>query len=207
MTQFNITMDTEDTQGKNILIFLKPENPEKNYSLHAWQVLNPPGGGTGSFDFEQDFGVSVIIAGEHPDTPIETPVVNVSPGDLLQAVTTPGSPIAVETAPPSLAREKLGPGQAGVINKTDPSIPFDCSWYVNGRRAVTQSYVNEDEVAVFQHEPVFYFAVTDPPLVGQRWAVRDLSDMTSYELPGAAEEVDVSVTNEGGAWKFDFKEK
>ena len=50
-TQFNIhyNVSNDELQGKSVLVFLKPQNPQRNYQIHAWQVLNGAAGANESF--------------------------------------------------------------------------------------------------------------------------------------------------------------
>lgn len=47
-------MDTEDMQGKTVLVFLKPQNPQRNYMIHAWQTISGTAGSTESFSFDYE---------------------------------------------------------------------------------------------------------------------------------------------------------
>ncbi len=59
MTTFNVTMDVESMEGKTVLVFLKPQNPLRNYQLHAWQVLTDSAAATESFEYESLYSVDV----------------------------------------------------------------------------------------------------------------------------------------------------
>jgi len=204
MVTFNVTMNVEDLQGKTVLVFLKPGNPQRNYIVHAWQVLTGSAGSTESFEYEPDVTTNVSSVGTDSNNSIESAAVSIMPGELFQAVSPSGLSPILDQAPTSLAEEKLTPYQCGIINKTNPFIQFDSNWFVNARPVVSMPYVDANMTVSFEFEPHFYFMVAAPPMVGQTYIVQNFSDMTRYVMPITATEVDVSVTKEQGLWKFDF---
>ncbi len=204
-TTFNVTFDVEDMQGKTVLVFLKPQNPQHNYRIHAWQVLTASAGATESFEYESKIATDVTSKGENEGNVITSARVDINPGELYQAISPNSLSPKLELAPVSLAQEKLTPQQAGVINKTNPFIQCDANWYVNGRPVVTMPYVDSDMTVSFEYLPNFYFMVAPPPLVGQTYIVQNFSDMTEYVMPITATKVDVTLTKVEGRWQFDFE--
>ncbi|BBP85163.1 MULTISPECIES: hypothetical protein [unclassified Pseudomonas] len=204
MTRFNVNFAVDDMEGKAVLVFLKPQNPQRDYRIHAWQVLDGAAGSTESFDYEPQIETDVSSYGERASSLIVSERRAVMPGNLLQAVCPSNLSPHLEPAPRSLAEEKLTPQQCGVINKTNPFIQFDSNWYVNGRPVVTMPKVDSRMTVTFEYEPNFYFLVAPPPMMGQTYIVQNFSDMTQYVVPIPATEVDVTLIRPNGLWTFDF---
>lgn len=206
-TKFNVTMDVQDMQGKTVLVFLKPQNPQRNYMIHAWQVLTASAGASESFEYEAVISTDVTSSGEKPGNSIVSGKTVVMPGQLFTAQSPSGLSPKLSMAPTSLADQKLTPEQCGVINQTNPFIQFDSNWYVNDRPVVTMPYVDLNMTVSFEYLPNFYFMVASPPMVGQTYIVQNFSDMTQYVMPITATEVDVNLTKDKGLWTFDFAAK
>lgn len=204
MTTFNVNFNVDDMEGKTVLVFLKPQNPQRDYRVHAWQVLTGSAGATESFDYEAVIETDVSSLGEKAGNQIISGRRAILPGQLLQAVSPSGLSPQLEPASTSLALEKLTPQQCGVINKTNPYTQFDSNWYVNGRPVVTMPKVDSRMTVSFEYEPNFYFMVATPPMIGQTYFVQNFSDMTRYVAPITATEVDVTLTRPSGLWTFDF---
>lgn len=204
MTVFNVHFAVDDMEGKTVLVFLKPERPQRDYRMHAWQVLKGSAGSKESFNYEAIIETDVTTVGEMAGNTIISGRRAVTPGVLLQAVSPGGLSPLLEAAPAVLGQEKLTPQQCGVINKTNPYIQFDCNWYVNNRPVVTMPKVDARMTVSFEFLPNFYFMVATPPLVGQTYIVQNFSDMTQYIAPSSATEVDVTLTRTSGLWGFDF---
>lgn len=204
MTVFNVSFAVDDMQGKTVLVFLKPQNPQRDYRIHAWQILTGSAGATESFTYEAVIETDVTTVGEKPGNVIISGRHRASPGNLLQAVSPSGLSPILQPASSSLALEKLTPQQCGVINSTNPYIQLDSNWYVNGRPVVTMPKVDARMTVSFEYEPNFYFMVATPPMVGQTYIVQNFSDMTQYVAPITATEVDVTLTRQNGLWCFDF---
>ncbi|MCU9946060.1 hypothetical protein [Pseudomonas sp. PDM13] len=204
MTTFNVNFAVDDMEGKTVLVFLKPQNPQRDYRIHAWQVLTGSAGATESFDYEAVIETDVSSNGEKAGNLIVSGRKAALPGGLLQAVSPGGLSPQLEQAATSLAQEKLTPQQCGVINKTNPYIQFDSNWYVNGRPVVTMPKVDSRMTVSFEYEPNFYFMVATPPMIGQTYIVQNFSDMTQYVAPITATEVDVTLSRPNGLWTFDF---
>ena len=205
MTQFNVSFNVDDMQGKTALVFLKPQSPQRDYRIHAWQVLTGSAGATESFVYDPQIATDVTYAADQTGKSTLSERVAISPGSLLQAVTPSGSSPTLQPAPASLAREKLTPDQCGVVNKTSPFIQFDSNWYVGGRPVVTMPKVDSNMTVSFESLPTVYFMVATPPMEGRTYIVQNFSDMTHYVMPATAIEVDVSLTRDDGLWTFDFK--
>ncbi|WP_126452890.1 hypothetical protein [Sulfuriflexus mobilis] len=202
-TKFNVNMDVEDMQGKTVLVFLKPQNPQRNFMIHAWQVLTGSAGSTESFSYEAIMSTDVSSIGVNNNT-IISGRQTIQPGQLLSAVSPNSLSPMLQEAPTSLAQAKLTPQQCGVINQTNPFIQFNSNWYVNDKPVVTMPYVDANMTVSFEYMPNFYFMVASPPLIGQTYIVQNFSDMTQYVMPITATEVDVSLTRNQGLWSFDF---
>jgi hypothetical protein len=203
-TRFNVTMDVEDMQGKTVLVFLKPQNPQRNYMIHAWQCLTGSAGATESFDYEAIISTDVTSDGEKPSNTIVSGSQVVVPGQLFSATSPGGLSPKLQQAPTSLAAEKLTPEQCGVINQTNPFIQFTSNWYVNNRPVVSMPYVDANMTVSFEYQPNFYFMVASPPMIGQTFIVQNFSDMTQYQMSMTATEVDVTLTKDKGLWTFNF---
>lgn len=203
-TTFNIHYDVVDMQGKNVLVFLKPIPPERNYRIRAWHVLTGSAGSTESFEYDNVISTDVTSAGDDRESSITSGRMVTQPHQLLRAISPNGLSPRLEPAPTALANEKLTPSQCGVINSTVPFIEFDCNWYVNDRPVVTQPDVDADMTCTFEYEPNFYFMVAAPPMIGQSYTIQNFSDMTQFTLPLSATTVDVHLTREQGVWTFSF---
>ncbi|MGY2221432.1 hypothetical protein ACW9IK_01935 [Pseudomonas gingeri] len=207
MTIFNVNFAVDDMEGRTVLVFLKPQQPQRDYQIHAWQVLEGAPGATESFNYEAIIETDVTTFGGRDDKRIVSGRRVITPGALLQAISPNGLSPLLQPAPTSLAMEKLTPEQCGVINKTNPFIQFDCNWYVNGSPVVTMPKVDVMMTVSFEYLPNFYFMVATPPRVGQTYIMQNFSDTTQYALPITATEVDVILTRENGLWRFDFLAK
>lgn len=206
-TVFNVTMDTENMQGKSVLVFLRPANAQSNARIHAWQVLTPSAGATASFEYNPAISTHVFSRRDPPNY-IRSETMEAHPGSLLEAVSSEGLSPKLQQAPTSLAQEKLTPQQTGVINHTDPHIELDSKWLVNGKAVVTLPDLGDGMVSAFEYEPNLYFMVARPPLVGQRYNIEDFANMTRYPIPTTDTEVYVNVSSgEEGRWNFTFSEK
>ncbi len=204
-TTFNVTMAVEDMEGKTGLVFLKPLPAQRNYLIHAWQVLTGSAGSTESFEYRYRMSTDVTSLGVNPANTITSGNQELGPGDLYEAVSPNGLSPKLQLAPTSDADERLTPQQAGVINRTTPFIQFDVNWYVNQKPVVTCPKVDKNMTCSFEFMPHFYFMVAAPPLIGQTYIVQNFSDMTKYVLPITATSVDVRLTKEQGLWLFNFK--
>ena len=205
MMVFNVHFDVEDMEGKTVLVFLKPQNPQRDYDIHAWRVLTGSAGATERFSYEDRIETDLSSTGNAPDEQIISARVAVQPGQLLQAVSPAGLSPRLQPAPTSLAQEKLTPQQCGVINQTNPFIQFTCNWYVGGHPVVSMPKVDLNMTVSFEMMPGhFYFMVASPPLAGQTYIVQNFSDMTQYVAPITATEVDVTLSRPNGLWTFDF---
>ena len=204
MTRFNVNFNVDSMEGKTVLVFLKPQPPQRNYKIHAWQVLSGSAGSTESFDYQAVIQTDVTSKGEKDGNIITSNRVTTEPHTLLQAISPSGLSPKLDLAPATLADEKLTEQQCGVINKTAPYIQFDCNWYVNDKPVVTMPDVDANMTCSFEYEPNFYFMVASPPMIGQTYIVQNFSDMTKYVAPITATDVDVTLTKVNGLWTFDF---
>ncbi|MES2160562.1 MAG: hypothetical protein V4476_05355 [Pseudomonadota bacterium] len=204
-TKFNVIYDvgSDELQGKTVLVFLKPQNPQRNYLIHAWQVLTGSAGATESFGYEANISTDVTSIGVN-DNKIVSGRQPLLPGQLLSAVSPSGLSPKLQPAATSVAQTKLTPQQCGVINQTNPYTQFDSNWYVNEKPVVTMPYVDTNMTVSFEYLPNFYFMVATPPMVGQTYIVQNFSDMTQYVMPITATEVNVTLTRNQGLWTFDF---
>src|SRR5471030_3439003 len=178
-TKFNVIYDvgSDELQGKTVLVFLKPQNPQRNYLIHAWQVLTGSAGATESFGYEANISTDVTSIGVN-DNKIVSGRQPLLPGQLLSAVSPSGLSPKLQPAATSVAQTKLTPQQCGVINQTNPYTQFDSNWYVNDKPVVTMPYVDTNMTVSFEYLPNFYFMVATPPMVGQTYIVQNFSDMT-----------------------------
>lgn len=200
---FNVTMDADDMEGKTVLVFLKPQHPEANYKIHAWQVLNGSAHSTETFTYTADINLTVTNFGFN-DNPIVSGGISVNPGELIEAISPSRLSPKLQKASSGLALDKLTPLQAGVINHTSPYIQFDANWLVNQKPVVTAPQIDRNMTCSFQYKPHFYFMVAAPPLIGRTYIVQNFSDMTKYVMPITASEVDVTLTKSKGIWTFAF---
>ena len=203
MTTFNMHFDAGSMQGKNVLVFLKPQNPQADYFIHAWQVLSGSTGSTESFNYVNTISTDVTSYGNKANE-IVSKRETIQPGQLLQAISPSGLSPLLQPADSSVASEKLTSNQCGVINKTTPYIQFDSNWYVNDKPVVTMPYVDGNMTCSFDFEPKLYFMVAAPPMKGQTYTVQSFSDMTPYQFPTSATNVDIVVNRLQGIWDFQF---
>ena len=115
VTQINISnnVESDEMRGKTVLVFLKPQNPQSNYQIPAWQVLTGVPGTTEAFVYDHQIPFDVYRRGA---------------GDGMKM--TPERQSRQSQA--SLTQQ-----QDGAISKTNPYIQFDSDWYVNARPVVT----------------------------------------------------------------------
>ena len=202
-TKFIVKMDVSDMQGKNVLVFLKPQPPQRNYRIHAWQILTASAGSTESFNFDTPMSVDVTSIGEKGQK-IISQRIPIMPGQLYVADSPASLSPELKEAGASMAQEKLTPNQAGVRNETTPFWQVDVNWYVDDKPVVTCPYVDKNMTCTFEFLPHLYFMVAAPPLIGQTYIIQNFSDMTEYIMPISATEVQVNLTKESGLWKFSF---
>lgn len=203
---FNIHFNVSDDelQGKSLLVFLKPQNPQRNDQIHAWQVVRGAAGASAVFAYADSITTDVSSVGRHGAATVSRRE-SVVPGQLLRAVSPDGLSPVLQPAPTALAQEKLTPQQCGVINQTYPFTQFDSNWYVNDRPVVTMPHVDMNMTVTFEYLPNFYFMLATPPMPGQTYIVQNFSDMTQYVMPVTATEVSVTVNRVQGLWSFDFR--
>ena len=203
--QFNVRykVETDELQGRSVLVFLKPHQPQGHCQIHAWQVLTGSAGATESFDYEDRISTDVSSFGINRNR-ILSGRQGIAPGQLLSAISPHGLSPLLQPAPMSLAQAKLTPAQCGVINQTNPFIEFSCNWYVNERPVVSMPNVDANMTVSFEYQPSFYFMVATPPMVGQTYSLESFPDMTQYARPITATTVDVTVSRQQGLWSFDF---
>ena len=120
VTQINISnnVESDEMRGKTVLVFLKPQNPQSNYQIPAWQVLKGVPGTTEAFVYDHQIPLDVYSHGAGDD---------------------------MKMAPERQSRQpqaSLTQQQDGAIPKTNPYSQFDSDWYVNARPVVTMQYVD-----------------------------------------------------------------
>ncbi|MGA4636064.1 hypothetical protein ACPA5B_19515 [Pseudomonas solani] len=82
-TTFKVTNNVEDMEGRSVLVFLKPQNPQRNYQIHAWQVLTGSAGTTETFDYGAMVSTDVATQGSSLETPLMPGVMHVIPGRVF----------------------------------------------------------------------------------------------------------------------------
>ena len=115
VTQINISnnVESDEMRGKTALVFLKPQNPQSNYQIPAWQVLTGVPGPIEAFVYNHQIPLDVYSHGA---------------GDNMKMM-----PERQSQQP----QASLTPQQDGAITKTNPYLQFDSDWYVNARPVVT----------------------------------------------------------------------
>ena len=115
VTQINISYNVklEEMRGKTVLVFLKPQNPQSNYQIPAWQVLTGVPDTTEAFVYDHQIPFDVYSHGA---------------GDNMKM-----TPERQSRQPQSSLTQQ----QDGAISKTNPYSQFDSDWYVNARPVVT----------------------------------------------------------------------
>ncbi len=193
-TQFNVNdkVSNDDMRGKTVLVFLKPQGPQRDYHLHAWQVLNGAPGSTASFAYEELISTDISGHGAN-DGKSDADRKPVLPGQLLSAASPSGMSPLLQPAAVSLAQSPLAPQQCGVISQAMPAAQFEGNWYVNDKPVVTMPQIDPRMTASFEYLPNFYFMVATPPMMGQTYVVQNFSDVTQYVAPITATEVDVTL--------------
>ncbi|WP_454774613.1 hypothetical protein [Janthinobacterium tructae] len=65
VTQINISnnVESDEMRGKTALVFLKPQNPQSNYQIPAWQVLTGVPGTTEAFVYDHQIPLDVYSHG------------------------------------------------------------------------------------------------------------------------------------------------
>ena len=193
-TRFNVNYNVtnDDMRGKTVLVFLKPQGPQSDYRLHAWQVLSGAPGSTESFAYEEviSAGNSSYGANDGKTDADRQPVLR---GQLLSAVSPSGLSPLLQPAAVSLAQSALAPQPCGVVSQTMPAGQFDGNWYVNDKPVVTMPQVDPRMTASFEYLPNFYFMVATPPMLGQTSIAQNFSDMAQYTMPITGTGVDVTL--------------
>ena len=120
VTKINISYseESDEMRGKSVLVFLKPQNPQSNYQIPAWQVLTGVPGTTEAFVYDHQI-----------------------PFDLYSH----GAGDNVKMAPERHSQQpqaNLTPQQGGAIPKINPYLQFDSDWYVNATPVVTMQPVD-----------------------------------------------------------------
>lgn len=120
VTKINISynVESDEMRGKTALLFLKPQNPQSNYQIPAWQVLKGVPGTTEAFVYDHHIALDMRSHGA---------------GDGMKMTPERQS---------QQAQASLTPQQDGAIAKTNPYLQFDSDWYVNARPVVTMQPVD-----------------------------------------------------------------
>lgn len=65
VTQINISnnVESDEMRGKTVLVFLKPQNPQSNYQIPAWQVLKGVPAPTEAFVYDHQIPFDVYSHG------------------------------------------------------------------------------------------------------------------------------------------------
>ena len=115
VTKINISynVESDEMRGKTVLVFLKPQNPQGNYQIPAWQVLTGVPGPIEAFVYNHQIPLDVYSHGA---------------GNNMKM-----APERQSQQP----QASLTQQQDGAITKTNPYIQFDSDWYVNARPVVT----------------------------------------------------------------------
>lgn len=77
---------------------------------------------------------------------------------------------------------------------------------MNDKPVVTIPNIDGNMTCSLDFEPILYFMVAAPPMIGQTYTVQNLSDMTPYQFPVSATSIDISVSRAQGIWDFQFTE-
>lgn len=114
VTQINISnnVESDEMRGKTVLVFLKPQNPQSNYQIPAWQVLKGVPAPTEAFVYDHQIPFDVYSHGA---------------GDNMK--------MAPERQPQQ-PQASLTQQQGGAIPKINPYLQFDSDWYVNATPVV-----------------------------------------------------------------------
>lgn len=203
MTKFHVHFNAADMDGKAVLVFIKPESPQRNSRIHAWQVLIGTEGWAEFFHYG-DISVNVTPVDSEPSTPHSPDTIRVLPGQLYEAVSKDGRSLVLHYAGPNRSQLKLTREQCGVINTANPFMAFDCHWFVGDRPVVTMPRVDTNMTVSFQYLHHLYFMVAEPPTAGQTYVIKDFSPMTRYVMQAGAQIVDVNLTRDNGLWTFGF---
>lgn len=203
MTKFHVRFNAADMDGKAVLVFIKPESPQRNSRIHAWQVLTGTEGWAEFFHYG-DISVNVTPVDSEPSTPHSPGTIRVLPGQLYEAVSKDGRSLDLRNAAPSRAQMTLTREQCGVTNTARPFMEFDCHWFVDDRPVVTMPRVDTNMTVSFQYLNHLYFTVAEPPASGQTYSIKDFSPMTRYVMQDGAQIVDVNLTRANGLWMFGF---
>ena len=119
-TKINISynVESDEMRGKTVLVFLKPQNPQSNYQIPAWQVLKGVPGPTEAFVYEHQIPLDVRSHGAGDDMKMTSARQSQQP------------------------QASLTQQQGGALTKTNPYSQFDSDWYVNARPVVTMQPVD-----------------------------------------------------------------
>lgn len=120
VTKINISnnVESDEMRGKTVLVFLKPQNPQSNYQIPAWQALTGIPGPIEAFVYDHQIPFDVYSHGA---------------GDNMKM-----APERQSQQP----QASLTQQQDGAIPKTNPYSQFDSDWYVNATPVVTMQPVD-----------------------------------------------------------------
>ncbi|NYE59926.1 hypothetical protein FHW58_001078 [Duganella sp. 1224] len=202
MIECTVHSDVEDMRGKRVLVFLRPQAPQLDYQVHAWQQLEISSGATVQFQFDPTVGARIVSGPRH--NRIWSAEKAVAPGQLLRIVRRDLLAPTLEEAPTGMALQRLMPQQYGVYNETYPYTSVSCVWQVSGKPVVTMPNLDWGMTCTFCYEPVLYFMIAAPMLSGENFSALAFTDMKAYKLLPGLSTLDVTVRRDQGRWMFSF---
>jgi hypothetical protein len=198
-----VRSDVDEMRGKRVLVFLRPQVPQTDFLVHAWQVLDISAGASAQFAFDPVVSARIATHSRRGN-PIQSIERAVPPGHLLRITRPDALSPTLEPAPTGMAIDRLLPRQSGVYNQTHPSTSVDCVWHVSGSPVVTMPNLDWGMTCTFEYQPTFYFLIASPLLSGENFAVQAFTDMTPYTLKAGISTLDVCIGYRQGRWMFNF---
>ncbi|MFN6535701.1 MAG: hypothetical protein RM021_004930 [Nostoc sp. EkiNYC01] len=191
--EFEVINQLTEQVSENVLVFLMPVGANRDYTFAAWQVLNPGANG-GSIPFEYDTNISVAAMSQGDRN--KTPLTPINPGQLLDATTSEVGSVQFSSNPSPL--DRLTSQQAGILNRTNPSVMLETEWYVNGDPTVKIKNLNKNKVTTFELEASLYFYAAIPTKKGFNYTLQQVSAQTQYVIPAGTKKVTVTWSRPGG---------
>lgn len=204
MIECSVHSDVADMHGKRVLVFLRPYQAKADYLVHAWQDLEISAGARAYFSFDNQVSARILTYGKDDANPTLSAEQVIHPGELFLATRPDRLSPTLTLAPTGMAIERLTPKQAGIYNQTYPYTSIDCVWQVSGSPVVTMPRLDWGMTSTFQFEPVLYFMIAAPLILGENFTVQAFTDMTSYTIMPETSSLDVEITQDRGRWLFNF---
>ena len=141
MTTYTLNLTNDDTENQKALVFLKPQQPRRDYQIHAWQAPAGPTGSGESFTYAVSIETNVTSKGAMPGNTLSPDQMAIAPADL------------------PLAPEESTPPPFGANGQATAYPPLDRNGYVDVRPAPGMPKMDLS----YEYPPSFSFTLANPP--------------------------------------------